>query len=85
VLVKQRKVEQADRELRLALAATGPDWVRGRAQTELGKIADLSGDRAKALEAYRSAVRLGRSGHDDIGVDEANRLIKKAYTGETKP
>jgi len=85
VLVSQRKTDLADRELRIALAAAGPDWVRGRTHMEMGKIADLSGNRTRAVDAYRTAVRLCRSSHDNLGADEAARLIDKAYGSGALP
>lgn len=42
------KSEQARRDLDTALASDGHAWVRGRARLELGKLADLAGDRAGA-------------------------------------
>jgi tetratricopeptide (TPR) repeat protein len=71
--------DKAARELRAALAAAGPDWVRGRAHTALGKIEDLEGRRAGAIEEYRVAVRLCRGGNDRLCADEASRLIRNQY------
>ena len=71
--------DEAARELRAALVVDGPDWVRGRAHRELGKLADLEGYRAGALEEYRVAVRLCRAGNDRLCTDEANRLIQTPY------
>lgn len=69
----------AERELRAVLAAEGPGWVRGRAHRELGKLADLAGDRCAALAQYRTAARLCRDGHDSVCSDEAMKLAKSAY------
>ena len=52
------------------------DWVRGRAHKELGKLADLAGDRPRALEEYRLADRLCRQDHDSECSDEVKRLIE---------
>ena len=68
--------DEAARELRAALLAQGPDWVRGRAHNELGKLADLEGRRAEAVEEYRGAVRLCHAGNDRPCTDEARRLIR---------
>jgi hypothetical protein len=62
-----------------ALAVDGPDWVRGRAHGELGKLADLDGHRAEALEEYRRVVRLCRAGNDRLCSDDASRLIRTPY------
>jgi tetratricopeptide (TPR) repeat protein len=71
--------DEAARELRAALVVDGPDWVRGRAHRELGKLADLEGHHARALEEYRMAVRLCRAGNDRLCSDDANRLIRTPY------
>lgn len=70
---------QAAHELRAALAADAPDWVRGRTHKELGKIADLEGHRAEALEEYRVAARLCRAGNDRPCADETNRLVRAPF------
>ena len=53
--------DAADRELRQSLALEGPAWLRGRAHKELGKVEDLRGNRAAAMEHYREAVRVGKA------------------------
>jgi tetratricopeptide (TPR) repeat protein len=77
VALKQR--EPAERELRAALTGDAPEWLRGRAHKELGKLADLAGDRPRAAEAYRLAARICRAAHDDACSDEAARLVKAGY------
>ena len=52
-LVALKDVRAAERELRAALAGATRDWVRGRVHKELGKLADLAGDRPRALDEYR--------------------------------
>jgi tetratricopeptide (TPR) repeat protein len=69
----------ADRELRAALAAATRDWIRGRVHRELGKLADLSGDRARALEEYRLADRLCRQDRDGDCSDDVKTLMKGGY------
>jgi tetratricopeptide (TPR) repeat protein len=69
----------ADRQLRTALAGTTRDWVRGRVHKELGKLADLAGDRPRALDEYRRADGLCRRDRDTDCSDEAKRLIKAGY------
>lgn len=75
-LVALREVDAAERELRAALAGATRDWVRGRAHRELGKLADLSGNRPGALEAYRLAERFCRQDHDAECSEEVKRLLK---------
>jgi len=66
----------AARELQAALGIEAHAWVHGRAHKELGRIADLAGDRPKAVAAYRLAARICRAEHDDVCADEAGKLLK---------
>ena len=75
-LVALKDAPAAERELRAALAGATRDWVRGRVHKELGKLADLSGDRPRALDEYRLADRLCRQDHDSDCSDEVKRLMK---------
>ena len=78
-LVALKDVVPAERELRAALAGPARDWVRGRVHQELGKLADLSGDRRRALDEYRLADTLCRQDHDSEGSEQAKTLMKTAY------
>lgn len=78
-LVGMHQVELAADELRQVLTLPAPAWLSGRAHKELGKIADLSGDRAQALSEYRTASRICREQHDRLCLDEADRLIAERY------
>jgi tetratricopeptide (TPR) repeat protein len=78
-LVALKDVGPAERELRAALSAAVRDWVRGRIHRELGKLADLDGDRPRAKDEYRLADRLCKQDHDDDCADGARALIKTAY------
>jgi tetratricopeptide (TPR) repeat protein len=78
-LVALKNGVAADRELRAALAGTTRDWVRGNVHKELGKLADLAGDRPRALDEYRLADRLCRQDHDGDCSDEAKTLMKAGY------
>jgi tetratricopeptide (TPR) repeat protein len=75
-LVALKDVTAAEPELRAALAGATRDWVRGRAHKELGKLADLSGNRSRARDEYRLADRLCRQDHDSECSDEVKRLWK---------
>jgi len=78
-LVALRELDSAERELRLALAGATRDWVRGRVHREIGKLADLAGERARALDEYQLAARLC-SGDNDAGcADAARALLKQPY------
>ena len=78
-LLALREIGDARRELRVVLTAEATDWVRGRAHKELGKLADLSGDRAGAVEEYRLAIRLCRADDDTVCSEEAKHLIVTQY------
>ena len=78
-LVGLHRVDAAERELRAVLSAEAAEWLRGRAHKELGKIADLSGDRPGAISEYRLASRICREQHDSACADEAAALISSRY------
>jgi tetratricopeptide (TPR) repeat protein len=81
-LVALRDLPPADRELRAALTGATRDWLRGRTHRELGKLADLAGDRPRALGEYREADRLCRQDHDGACADEVQNLLKRVYRWE---
>jgi len=72
---------KAEVDLRKALAAEGRDWVHGRCHLELGKLADLSGNRTAAVAEYRLAVTLCGRDRDPIGRTEAERLLNRPFSG----
>jgi tetratricopeptide (TPR) repeat protein len=78
-LVGLHRTEAADRELRAVLNGEAVEWLRGRAHNELGKIADLSGDRPRAISEYRLANRICREQHDAACADEASALIASRF------
>ena len=78
-LVGLHQIERAERELRKALEGEATDWLRGRAHKELGKLADLTGDRPRAVAEYRLATRLCEQQHDAICTNEASALMKTGY------
>ena len=71
--------ERADRELRAVLVTEAHDWVKARAHKELGKLADLAGDRARASAEYRLAIHIARAEDDSECEDEASALLKSPY------
>lgn len=73
------RADAAEQELLRVLSLEAPEWLRGRAQKELGKVADLRGNRAAALERYRIAIRTGKAEHDSTSSDEAAKLVKSRY------
>ena len=78
-LVALHEAEDARRELGTALTMPANDWVHGRAHRELGKLADLSGDRSGAADEYRLAIRLCRADDDTACSDEAKHLMATGY------
>ena len=72
---------EAEADLRKALAAEGRGWVHGRCHLELGKLADLSGNRAAAVAEYRRAAALCGGDRDPVGRAEAERLLKQPFSG----
>jgi tetratricopeptide (TPR) repeat protein len=76
-LVALNEATAAERELRAVLTGEAQEWVRGRAHKELGKLADRTGNRARAAEEYRLAIRIGRAENDGSSADEAARLLKR--------
>lgn len=78
-LVALKDVQPAERELRAALTGVTRDWIRGRVHKELGKLADLAGNRPRARDEYRHAARLCHQDKDSACVDESKALLKDAY------
>ena len=78
VLLKQPAAAEED----LVAALADPDartWVRARAHLEMGKVADLEGDRAAAKREYQAAASLGERSNDPQTRDQARRLAKTPY------
>jgi tetratricopeptide (TPR) repeat protein len=78
-LVSLGEATAADRELRAALAGATRDWLRGRIHRELGRLADLAGNRPAARDEYQEAMRLCREDRDGSCVDESRALLKTPY------
>jgi hypothetical protein len=72
--------EPAAEDLRIAEQDAGsPAWVRGRVRLELGKLADLAGNRPGATTRYGEARRFCEAGRDQACADEARRLERAPY------
>jgi len=69
--VALRKRDAAHEDLSRALEGDVQEWVRGRAHTELGKLAELAGDRARARAEYGTALNILRNTNDPAGEREA--------------
>jgi tetratricopeptide (TPR) repeat protein len=66
-------------DLHAALSNSPVEWIRGRITIELGKIADLDGDRPAAIAAYRSARAIARAVDDPAAAAQAARLEKQPW------
>ena len=78
--VALNRLDDADMDLRRAVAAESRPWVKGRAYAELGKIADLRRDRPAARANFQKAVMLCEQDNDPLGADAARPWIDTAYT-----
>lgn len=78
-LVALDRREPAHADLQRALEVEARPWVRGRAHTELGKLADLAGDRAAARGHFQRARTLAEQDNDPIGQAAAERWIDAPY------
>jgi predicted Zn-dependent protease len=72
----------ARRDLLAVLDLNARLWVTGRTHLELGKLADLSGDRETARRHYSNARAFCSDGRDKRGVNLAKSLQKNGYRRE---
>jgi tetratricopeptide (TPR) repeat protein len=77
--VALRRLGAAEQDLQAAVAGEARDWIKGRARTELGKVADLAGNAARAKVEYQTAIRLAEADNDPLGEAEARRLVRDGY------
>jgi tetratricopeptide (TPR) repeat protein len=78
-LLALNRLAEAEPELRRVLTVEARTWVTGRAHAELGKLADLRGDRATARSHFQQAVRLAEEDDDSVGAAAAERWIGRPY------
>ncbi len=71
--------EAAETDLRATLESEPRLWVQGRTHLELGKLADVAGDRERARRHYDEARSLCDEGRDKYGVRVAEVLRKKPF------
>ena len=74
------KLNDARADLEAALIGPTTGWVQGRAALELGKIADLEGDRALARSEYDKGRKLCDRANDRRCVSLAKTLKKYGYS-----
>ncbi|HEY3383049.1 MAG TPA: hypothetical protein VGK32_14850 [Vicinamibacterales bacterium] len=74
------KLPAAEEDLKLAMIRSeGRTWVQARIHVELGKLADLRGDRKAAVKAYELALSLGVASKDFRAETEARALLGTPY------
>jgi tetratricopeptide (TPR) repeat protein len=78
-LVRLGRGDPARADLQRALDAAPPDWVRGRVHVELGKLADLDGQRDHARSEYARAIALCGRDNDPACAAQGRRLQREAY------
>jgi tetratricopeptide (TPR) repeat protein len=69
------RTAEARSDFSAALAATGRNWVHGRAHFELGKIEKAAGQASAARMHLESAARLCDSDRDGATADDARKLM----------
>ena len=74
-----RKLPEAKRDLEAALTQSPLGWVQGRITVELGKVADLEGNRAAAVAHYQRALAICEANQDPACKEEAARLAGTRY------
>jgi len=77
--VALQRTAEADADLRRALKLESRKWVTGRVHAELGKLADLKGERKTASDHFKQAQKLADEDNDPIGSAAAERWIGAAY------
>ena len=77
--VALRRLDEAEMDLRRAIGLEARGWVKGRAYTELGKVADLRSNRAAARGNFEKAVMLCEEDNDPLGADTARRWLDEPY------
>jgi tetratricopeptide (TPR) repeat protein len=78
--LNQNHLKDALVDLNQALTASPVGWVRGRIHLELGRIADLAGKRAEAMNAYQTAKTVCETSNDPACISEANRLLRQPFS-----
>jgi len=77
--VALRRLDEAEMDLRRAIGLEARGWVKGRAYTELGKVADLRSNRTAARGNFEKAVMLCEEDNDPLGADTARRWLNEPY------
>ncbi len=82
--VSMNRIADAESDLRLALTQNPVGWVRGRVHLELGKVADLRGQRPQAVEEYTRARTLCTTHRDPWCEEAAQALQRRPFAFEKR-
>lgn len=80
VRVSRNRLVDAAADLQTALTLSPAGWVRGRIHLEQGRIADLRGERPRAVQLYSQAEALCRANRDPWCAEESGRFRKRPFT-----
>jgi tetratricopeptide (TPR) repeat protein len=72
------RIEEARADLKAATSPAAQDWVRGRANVELARLAARSGDTASARDLALQARTLCEKGSDPACVSDARDVTRSA-------
>ncbi len=78
--VNLNRLDDAFVDLHEALAAGPPGWIRGRVHVELGRIADVRGRRAEAIQHYVTARKICEANRDSSCLNDAGRFLRRPFT-----
>lgn len=82
--VSLNQLPAAEADLRLALTQKPAGWVRGRVHLELGKIADLRGQRPLAVDEYGRARTLCTTHRDPWCRDQTQQFLRRPFAFEKR-
>ena len=70
---------EAEHDLQEGLRSDPVAWVRGRLNLELGRVADLKGQRTEALARYRAARDLAVQNNDPVAAADAGTFLTRPF------
>jgi tetratricopeptide (TPR) repeat protein len=77
------QLEAAEEDLRVAANPGTPRWIQGRSRVEMGKIADLRGNREAARAQYQRGAGLCETDRDPLCAREARSFLDRAFRKPT--
>ena len=78
-LVALKLSDAAERELAAVLGAEAPEWLRGRAHKELGKLPICAAIARCAAVEYQTSMRICRAQKDTTCADELGTLMRARH------